>query len=182
MTAGSDQSRPEQIQDFGQSRLRKHRPLTRSENMSRIRGKDTRPELSVRRAIWAAGLRYYLHDKRLPGRPDMVFPGRRVAVFVHGCFWHCHDGCRNFRIPKTRTEWWMAKLARNKSRDAEVLGKMEAAGWQVLVIWECEVADQSLLNEFVTKIKLLPKKSKFKTAKTTMEENTVFASMSKKEI
>jgi DNA mismatch endonuclease, patch repair protein len=165
MAAGSDQSRSGKKQDLRQSRQPRDRPLTRSENMSRIRGKDTQPELAVRRAIWAAGLRYRLHDKRLPGKPDLVFPGRRVAVFVHGCFWHCHDGCKYFRIPKTRTEWWVAKLARNKSRDAEVRGALEAKGWRVLVIWECEVADQGLLNDFVSRVKLMPKKREFETAK-----------------
>ncbi|WP_316852152.1 very short patch repair endonuclease [Ralstonia thomasii] len=128
-------------------------PLTRSENMSRIRGKDTKPEMAVRRALWAAGLRYRLHDKRLPGNPDLVFPGRRTVVFVHGCFWHCHDGCSNFRIPKTRTDWWTAKLTRNKARDAKVRAELESAGWRVFVIWECEVADWKRLDELANKIK-----------------------------
>jgi DNA mismatch endonuclease, patch repair protein len=120
--------------------------------------------MAVRRAVWAAGLRYRLNDKQLPGKPDLVFPGRRVAVFVHGCFWHCHDGCKYFCIPKTRTEWWIAKLTRNKSRDVEVCAKLEAEGWHVFVIWECEVADQKLLNELIRKIELTPKKSKRKFA------------------
>lgn len=119
-------------------RKAKPSPLTRSENMSRIRGKDTIPEMRVRRALWASGLRYRLHDKRLPGTPDLVFPGRRAVVFVHGCFWHCHEGCPANRIPKTRTEWWAAKLNRNRARDAEVHSALEAAGWRVFVIWECE--------------------------------------------
>jgi DNA mismatch endonuclease (patch repair protein) len=121
--------------------------------MSRIRGKDTQPELAVRRAFWAAGLRYRLHDKRLPGNPDLVLSGRRVVVFVHGCFWHCHEGCGNFRIPKTRSEWWAAKLARNKARDAEVRAQLEAAGWHVVVIWECEVADQERLAAVIDSLK-----------------------------
>lgn len=128
-------------------------PLSRSENMSRIRGKDTKPELAVRRALWAAGLRYRLHDKRLPGKPDLVFPGRRTVIFVHGCFWHSHEGCSNFRIPKTRTEWWAAKLARNKTRDAEVRAELESAGWRVVVIWECEVTDNDRLATLVTQLK-----------------------------
>ena len=88
----------------------------------------------------------------------MVFPGLRTVVFVHGCFWHCHEGCGNFRIPKTRTEWWAAKLARNKLHDAEVRAELEAAGWRVFVIWECEVANQRLLNEFAIGLKPMPKK------------------------
>ncbi|MFV0662366.1 very short patch repair endonuclease [Denitromonas sp.] len=128
-------------------------PLTRSENMSRIRGRDTKPELIVRRAFWASGLRYRLHDRRLPGHPDLVFAGPRTVVFVHGCFWHCHEGCSNFRIPKTRSEWWAAKLARNKVRDAEVRADLEAAGWQVIVIWECEVEDQERLAAFIERLK-----------------------------
>ncbi|TAN50201.1 MAG: DNA mismatch endonuclease Vsr [Methylococcaceae bacterium] len=129
-------------------------PLTRSENMSRIRGKNTQPELAVRRALWAAGLRYRLHDKRLPGNPDLVFPGQHTVIFVHGCFWHCHEGCSNFRIPKTRVEWWTSKLARNKARDAEVRAELEAAGWHVIVIWECEVADEDRLVIMAKELKL----------------------------
>lgn len=132
----------------------KAEPLTRSENMSRIRGKDTLPELAVRRAFWAAGLRYRLHDRRLPGSPDLVFARQRTVVFVHGCFWHCHEGCGNFRLPKTRTEWWAAKLARNKARDEEVRVELVAAGWRVIVIWECEVADRRLLDELANTLKL----------------------------
>ncbi|PNQ96190.1 very short patch repair endonuclease [Azospirillum argentinense] len=130
-------------------------PLSRSEMMARIKGKDTVPELLVRRAVWAAGLRYRLHDRRLPGRPDLVFPGRRVAVFVHGCFWHCHEGCNRFRIPKTRTDWWTAKLGRNKARDDEVRAAIEASGWEVIVIWECEAERPERLSELVGELKAL---------------------------
>jgi DNA mismatch endonuclease (patch repair protein) len=121
--------------------------------MSRIRAKNTQPEMAVRRALHAAGLRYRLHDKRLPGNPDLVFSGRRAVVFVHGCFWHCHEGCCNFRIPKTRTEWWTEKFKRNKARDAAVRAELEAAGWRVFVIWECAIEDQGSLSELVRKLK-----------------------------
>lgn len=152
MAAGSDDS------GSGGARARKGRksnrvPLTRSENMARIRGKDSHAEMKVRRAFWVAGLRYRLHDKRLPGHPDLVFPGRRTVVFVHGCFWHCHEGCSNFRIPKTRTEWWAAKLFRNKARDAEVSVQLKAMGWDVVVIWECEVNDARQLALLIEKFK-----------------------------
>lgn len=148
-----DQHGPDRKTAKRKRRKAKTGPLTRSENMSRIRGKDTKPELIVRRAFWAYGLRYRLHDTRLPGRPDLVFAGPRVVIFVHGCFWHCHDGCRNFRIPKTRSEWWAAKLARNKERDAEVRAELEAAGWRVVVIWECETEDQERLSDFIERLK-----------------------------
>lgn len=158
MAARSDQSSSGGKGTKRQCRKPEDAPLTRSENMSRIRGKDTKPEITVRRALWATGLRYRLHDKRLPGSPDLVFPSQRTVVFVHGCFWHCHQGCSNFRIPKTRTEWWTAKLARNKARDAEVRAELEAAGWRVFVIWECEVTNQGLLNEFASGLKAMPRK------------------------
>jgi len=157
MAADTDRSGSGEKHRKRLSRKSVARPLTRSENMSRIRGKNTKPEMIVRRALWAKGLRYRLHDKRLPGSPDLVFPGLRAVVFVHGCFWHCHEGCSNFRIPKTRTEWWFAKLTRNKARDAEVRAELEAAGWRAFVIWECQVADQRLLNEFANILKLPPK-------------------------
>lgn len=158
MAAGSDRSGSGEKQNTRKTRKPKAAPLSRSENMSRIRGKNTGPEMMVRRAFWATGLRYRLHDKHLPGSPDLVFPGRRTVVFVHGCFWHCHEGCSNFRIPKTRTDWWSAKLTRNKVRDAEARAELEAAGWCVVVIWECEVADQELLNKFVSRLKSMPNK------------------------
>ena len=117
--------------------------MSRSSNMARIRGKDTKPELEVRRRLWAAGFRYRLHVKLLPGSPDLVFPGRNTVIFVHGCFWHCHEGCKNFRLPKTRADWWAEKLARNKARDEDVQRQLEAAGWKVIVIWECEVENRN---------------------------------------
>ena len=111
--------------------------MTRSEVMSRVRNKNTRPEMAVRRALWGAGLRFRLHSKELPGHPDLVFASRRLVVFVHGCFWHGHEGCPRHRIPKSRTEWWTAKLARNMERDAEVRAQLAGLGWSVLVVWEC---------------------------------------------
>ncbi len=158
MAAGSDQSGSKSERKKQGSPTTKDKVLTRSENMSRIRGKNTKPEMTVRRALWKTGLRYRLHDKRLPGSPDLVFPGKRIVVFVHGCFWHCHEGCRNFRIPKTRTEWWSAKLARNKARDTNVCAQLEAMGWAAIVIWECEVTNSKRLAELAAKLKLSKKK------------------------
>ena len=111
----------------------------RSLLMSRIRGKNTSPELKVRRLLWLSGFRYRLHSKGLPGKPDMVFAKRRAVIFVHGCFWHRHDGCPFFRLPKTRTSFWDGKLRRNQERDANNVAALVAAGWRVAVVWECGV-------------------------------------------
>ncbi|MGV2293337.1 very short patch repair endonuclease [Trinickia sp. YCB016] len=111
----------------------------RSRVMSRVRGKDTVPELRVRKLLFAAGYRYRLHVANLPGRPDLVFPGRRKVVFVHGCFWHMHPGCVLARLPKSRGEFWLPKLRANRERDARNERDLCASGWSVLVVWECEL-------------------------------------------
>ena len=121
--------------------------------MARVKGRDTRPEMTVRRALWAAGLRYRLHDKRLPGKPDIVFASRCVALFVHGCFWHRHPGCQAARMPKSRPEFWEPKLAGNVIRDREQRSRLEALGWTVLVIWECETRDPSALKALAARIR-----------------------------
>lgn len=109
--------------------------------MARIRAKDTKPEMAVRQFAHGMGFRFRLHRRDLPGSPDLVFPRLRKAIFVHGCFWHLHSdpGCRNGVIPKTRTEWWTAKLERNRRRDQAAEAALRALGWDVLVVWECEV-------------------------------------------
>lgn len=111
-------------------------PQQRKLNMSRITAKNTNPEMLVRRGLHARGLRYRLHHQALPGRPDLIFPRYRAAVFVHGCFWHAH-GCSLSKLPTTRREFWQAKLAANAARDQRVLGALQANGWRVLVVWEC---------------------------------------------
>lgn len=116
-------------------------PETRSRMMSGIRGKDTKPEHVVRKALYAAGFRFRLHRRDLPGIPDVVLPGRKVVVFVHGCFWHLHKGCRYAKIPKTRPDFWGAKLGRNVVRDGEHKMALLAAGWRVMVVWECATRD-----------------------------------------
>lgn len=116
-----------------------HTKETRSFNMSRIRGKDTKPELLVRKYLHAHGLRYRLHTTALPGKPDVVLPKYKTVVFVHGCFWHKHESCRYFVVPKTRTEFWMNKIGRNVANDEKQRVALEAAGWRVLTIWECEL-------------------------------------------
>ena len=110
----------------------------RSAHMARIRATDTAPEMVVRRAAHALGLRFRLHRRDLPGSPDLVFPSRRRALFVHGCYWHRHPGCRLAYSPKSNIDFWQAKFDRNVARDAQALAALQAAGWKADVIWECE--------------------------------------------
>lgn len=125
----------------------------RSKNMAAIRSRDSSPELKVRRALFKAGLRYRLYDKRLPGRPDIVFPGRRLVVFVHGCFWHgcakCVDGTRKVKSNKS---YWAKKIQTNKERDARNIQKLISQGWRIEEIWECETAQPAFLQQFVRTI------------------------------
>lgn len=114
--------------------------------MARVKGRDTAPERAVRRMLWAAGLRYRLNRKDLPGSPDIVLPGRRSAVFVHGCFWHGHDCARGARAPKANADYWRGKIARNVARDARVQAELQAHGWRSVVVWECELKDQPALR------------------------------------
>jgi DNA mismatch endonuclease Vsr len=106
--------------------------------MSAVRGRDTKPEMVVRRLLHSMNYRYRLHRKDLPGRPDIVFAGRRKVIFVHGCFWHRHPGCPKATLPKTRVEFWSEKFERNVERDREAEDRLERAGWSSLVVWECE--------------------------------------------
>lgn len=119
--------------------------LTRSRLMARIRAKDTAPERLVRTMVFAMGYRYRLHVRALPGTPDLVFPGRRKIIFVHGCFWHLHPACAMARLPKSRTDFWRAKLQGNRARDAAAVHALTLAGWRVLTLWECELGARGLL-------------------------------------
>jgi DNA mismatch endonuclease (patch repair protein) len=118
--------------------------------MARIRGKDTKPEMIVRRALHRLGYRYRLHRMDLPGRPDIVFPARKVVLFVHGCFWHAHAGCKIANMPKSRREYWNAKFARNKDRDEHNATLLTQAGWRVMTVWECETKDMLSLERRLT--------------------------------
>jgi DNA mismatch endonuclease (patch repair protein) len=120
--------------------------------MALIRSKDTKPELRVRRAVHAAGLRYKLHDKRLPGKPDLVFVSRRVVVFVNGCFFHQHPGCPRARMPKSRQDFWGAKLAGNVERDRANQARLTSEGWTVFTIWECQTEAASFLAQLIDDI------------------------------
>jgi DNA mismatch endonuclease (patch repair protein) len=113
----------------------------RSANMSRIRSKDTAPELLLRQLLHRCGYRFRLHRKGLPGKPDLAFPARRKVIFVHGCFWHQHPGCREGRVPGSRQDYWEPKLKRNLERDAAARAALKEQGWQALVLWECELKD-----------------------------------------
>ncbi len=119
-------------------------PEQRSFCMSRIHAKNTRPELLLRHSLWRCGFRYRVNDKKLPGCPDIVLPKYRTAIFVHGCFWHGHKGCKNYTVPKTNTDFWVAKVKRNQERDQEVWRKLEAKGWSVVIVWECELEKNRL--------------------------------------
>lgn len=116
-----------------------HSPRVRSYNMSRIRGKDTGPEVVVREFLRVNGYRMRLNDKKLPGRPDIVIPKYKTIIFVNGCFWHGHPGCKYFVTPKTRTEWWLQKISITKKNDAIIRRKLRQAGWHVFVVWECNL-------------------------------------------
>ncbi len=126
-------------------------PKTRSRMMSGIRGKDTKPEMIVRRALHRAGYRYRLHVKNLPGEPDIVLPKYKTVIFVHGCFWHCHD-CKNFKWPKTRREFWQKKIKGNVERDKLHYEDILKLGWKVLVMWECEIKSHG--NKIIEQVNL----------------------------
>lgn len=116
-----------------------HSKQVRSYNMSKISGKNTKPEIVVRKFLHKTGFRFRLHSVELPGKPDLIFPSLKIAIFVNGCFWHGHENCKHYVIPKTRTDWWTAKLNRNIARDKNNIFDLKKLGWKVLVIWECEL-------------------------------------------
>jgi DNA mismatch endonuclease (patch repair protein) len=125
----------------------------RSAQMALVRSRDTKVEMRVRKFLHATGLRYRLHDRRLPGAPDLVFSSRRIVVFIHGCFWHRHPGCAAARLPKTRQEFWEAKLNGNVLRDARQQAELVRMGWTVLIIWECETKDPERLLALANRIR-----------------------------
>lgn len=123
----------------------------RSAQMRLIRSKDTKPELAVRRALFALGYRYRLHSAKLPGKPDLAFPSRRKAIFIHGCFWHRHPGCKKSRMPKSRLDYWEPKFAANVARDARNQAELRAEGWRFMVVWECELHDIERLTRRIVR-------------------------------
>ena len=132
-----------------------HDPQTRSYNMSRIRGKDTKPEMLVRKFLHAHGFRYRLHDKKLPGKPDIVLPRYKTVIFVNGCFWHGHEGCKYFVIPKTRTEWWVEKIRRSKDKDENNYNLLAEKGFTVITLWECMLKPEKRKETFTCLIRRL---------------------------
>ena len=132
-----------------------HEPATRSYNMSQISGKDTKPEMIVRRFLHKNGFRYRLHVKDLPGKPDLVLPKYNTVIFVHGCFWHVHEGCDYFKLPQTNTEFWKEKLYGNKSRDHKHIQELEDLGWNVNVVWECELKPNKMNKTLIRLVEVL---------------------------
>lgn len=127
-----------------------HSPETRSKNMQAVKSKNTKPELAVRKALFSLGYRFRLHRRDLPGSPDIVFPGKRKVVFVHGCFWHGHN-CKRGGAPKSREEFWNNKLERNRARDKRNREELAQMGWQIFTVWECQIKDlHGLLSRLQT--------------------------------
>jgi len=121
-----------------------HEPEVRSYNMRQIKGKNTKPEMVVRKFLFSKGFRYRLHVKNLPGKPDIVLPKYKIVIFVHGCFWHGHEGCKYFVVPKTRTEWWLTKINTNQRNDEKSKTLLKKAGWKIIIIWECELKPSTI--------------------------------------
>jgi DNA mismatch endonuclease (patch repair protein) len=134
----------------------KESPEQRSRTMRAVRSQDTGPEMLVRRYLHAAGLRYRLHERRLPGKPDLVFPSRRIVVFIHGCFWHQHPGCQAAARPASNTDYWTRKLDGNVARDARRREELEADDWSVIVVWECDLRKEGMLDQLVDRIRSSP--------------------------
>ena len=132
---------------FSPSPLDTLSPAERSERMSHIRGRDTKPEWRVREILRSFGYRYRLQYSKLPGKPDFAWPGKQKAIWVHGCFWHRHENCSLARLPKGRQDFWIPKLESNKRRDSENQDKVRQMGWQTMVIWECELRDVSAVRK-----------------------------------
>lgn len=138
-----------------------HTKEARSYNMSRIRSKNTKPELIVRKYLFARGFRYRLHIKDLPGKPDIVLTKYKTVIFVHGCFWHGHEGCRNFVVPKTKTEWWMQKITRNKQLDLQHITNLETEKWNVITLFECKLKKKNIeisMSAVIKKLNIIASK------------------------
>jgi DNA mismatch endonuclease (patch repair protein) len=123
-----------------------HDKQTRSYNMSQIKGKNTKPEILVRKFLFSKGFRYRLHVKTLPGKPDIVLPKYKTVIFINGCFWHGHENCKYFVIPKTKTDWWLNKIYGNKQKDGENFIQLSQIGWKIVTIFECELKRDKLNN------------------------------------
>jgi DNA mismatch endonuclease (patch repair protein) len=130
-----------------------HSKEIRSYNMSQIKGKNTKPEMLVRRFLHANGFRYRLHVKDLPGRPDIVLPRYKTLIFVHGCFWHGHEGCKYFVVPKTKTEWWLNKINGNIANNKKAVKELRISSWKIIILWECDLKPGKILKTLPALIK-----------------------------
>ncbi len=137
-----------------------HDKATRSYNMSRIKGTDTKPEMLVRKYLHANGIRYRLHNKILPGKPDLTLTKYHTVIFVNGCFWHGHKGCRYFVLPKTRNAWWQGKIEETIKRDSTAIQNLKELGWKPIIIWECELKPEKRNASLVNIITTITKESK----------------------
>ena len=134
-----------------------HNQQTRSYNMSRIKGRDTKPEMLVRKTLFSNGFRYRLHVKKLSGKPDIVLPKLKTVIFVHGCYWHGHENCRYFVLPKTRTDWWLEKINGNKIRDEKNRKNLMRDGWKIITVFECELKKERRMKTLSAIIRKLNK-------------------------
>lgn len=134
-----------------------HDKETRSFNMSQIKAKNTKPEMLVRKFLFANGFRFRLHDKNLPGKPDIVLKKYQTVVFVNGCFWHGHDNCAYFKLPKTRTKWWRDKIERNKLNDSLKQGKLAQINFRIIIIWECQIKNKEIFRTLIKDVKIKEK-------------------------
>src|SRR3954469_6451150 len=116
-----------------------HTKEQRRKNMAAIKGKNTKPEILVRKFLHSKGYRFRLHDKKLPGKPDIVLPKYKTVIFIHGCFWHGHKGCKYYVVPKTRTEWWLNKINGNIANDTKAIKALKKEGWKIIMLWECDL-------------------------------------------
>ncbi len=133
-----------------------HDKKTRSYNMSQIKATNTKPEIMVRKFLHAQGFRYTLHNKKLPGKPDIVLPKYKTIIFIHGCFWHGHTNCKYFVVPKTRTDWWLNKINTNKANDAKAMKALKKEGWKLITVWECALKHVKLektVNRILEKLR-----------------------------
>jgi DNA mismatch endonuclease, patch repair protein len=130
-----------------------HSKEVRSYNMSRIKGKDTKPEILVRKFLHAQGFRFRLHVKDLPGKPDIVLPKYKTVIFVHGCFWHGHEGCKYYAVPKTRSEWWVNKINSNIANDTKANTALKEKGWRIITLWECHLKPKTLARTLTPLLK-----------------------------
>ena len=132
-----------------------HDKITRSYNMLRIRATNTKPELLVRKFLLAQGFRYKLHDKTLPGKPDLVFSRYKTVTFIHGCFWHGHANCKYFVVPKTRTDWWLNKINTNSTNDLKAMKALKKEGWKIITVWECDLKPTKVEKTLASLLKKL---------------------------